>query len=194
MDQTHPLSAPMIGKSCMHDDPYRPCEKEEEVIDKTDYLTAAGALIYLAIHTTWRPNITFATSILATHSQKSTIRHWNGVKHLMRYLIGTKDLGFHFRKTDATEIIGYANSGFKTNETTEKFQTWYIFLKNGAPILWKPIKQTVTTTSTNHAELLALHEASREVVWLRTMEKVLAKQCKIELGTKLTIIYEDNVA
>ena len=68
-----------------------------------------------------------------------------------------------------------------------------MFLKNEAHVSWKSVKQTVTTTFTNHTELLALHEASREVVWLRTMQKALAEQCKIELGSKPTIIYENNV-
>ena len=55
------------------------------------------------------------------------------------------------------------------------------------------MKLTITTKSTNHVGLLALHKASREVVWLRTMEIVLAKQCKIELGSKPTILCKDNV-
>jgi hypothetical protein len=64
----------------------------------------------LTTHT--RPDIAFATSMLARHSQSPTIRHWNGVKHLLRYLRGTADLGLYYRKTDKPEISGYAFSGF----------------------------------------------------------------------------------
>ena len=67
-----------------------------------------------------------------------------------------------------------------------------MFIKNGAPISWKSAKQTVTATSTNHAELLAFHEASREAVWLRTMQEILAKQCKMNQKFKPTVIFEDN--
>lgn len=81
MEQAHPLAAPMIGRSCTTTDPYRPCCKEEEVIDKDKYLASVGALIYLATHT--RPNISFDMSILARHNQKPTARHWNKIKHLM---------------------------------------------------------------------------------------------------------------
>lgn len=107
MDQAHPLSTPMIGKNCMHDDPYRLYEEEEEeeVIHKTYYLTLVGAFIYLATYT--RHDSAFATSILTTHSQKPTMRHWKGVKHLMRYLRGTEDSGLHLRKIDVSKIIGY---------------------------------------------------------------------------------------
>src|ERR1700738_4574991 len=102
MDKSNPLSAPMIGRSKTNQDPYQPREEEEEIIDKPKYLTTVGIFTYLTTHT--RPDIAFATSILARNSQNPTIRHWNGVKHLMRYLRGTCDLGLFYRKTNNPEI------------------------------------------------------------------------------------------
>lgn len=49
MDQTNSLAALMIGCSKTNDDPYHPCEKEEEVVDKSKYLTVVGAFTYLTI-------------------------------------------------------------------------------------------------------------------------------------------------
>ena len=64
MDKSNPLSTPMIGRSKIADGPYRPCEeKEKEFYDKTCYLTAVGALLYLS--TFAHPDISFSTSILA---------------------------------------------------------------------------------------------------------------------------------
>ena len=168
MHHANPLAAPMIGRSNTNDDPYQPREEEEEIVDKPKCLTPVGAFTYLTTHT--RPVIAFATSILARHSQDPTIKHWNGVKHLLRYLQGTSDLGLYYHKTNHAKIQGFANSGFRIDMSAGKSQTSYIFLKNGAPISSKSTKQTVTATSTNHAELLAFHEAARETVWLRTME------------------------
>ena len=142
MDQANPLSAPMIGRSRTFDDPYRPCEEEEEFYDKNKYLAAVGALLYLSTYT--RPDSSFATSVLAKHSQRPGVRHWNGVKHLFRYLRGTEDLGLHYTKEGASEIIGYADAGFKSVEKSGRSQTGYIFLKNNAPISWKSMKQTLT--------------------------------------------------
>jgi hypothetical protein len=190
MDQANSLAAPMIGRSKTLDDPYQPREEDKEIIDKSKYLTAVGAFTYLTTHT--RPDIAFATSILARHSQNPTIRHWNGVKHLMRYLRRTSDLGLYYQKTNNPKISGFADSGFHTDVTAGKSQTGYIFMKNGAPISWKSTKQTVTATSTNHAELLAFHEAARECVWLRTMERILMQQCKIQVKDKPTVVFEDN--
>ena len=67
MDKSNPLSAYMIGYSKIVDNPYRPCEEEEEQsYDKTGYLAAVGVLLYLSTFT--HPNISFATSVLARHS------------------------------------------------------------------------------------------------------------------------------
>lgn len=98
MDRANPLVAPMIGHSKTNDDPYHPREEEVEIVNKSKYLTTVGVFIYLTTH--MRHDIAFATSILARHSQNPTIKHWNGVKHLIRYLRGTSDLGLYYQKTN----------------------------------------------------------------------------------------------
>jgi hypothetical protein len=42
-------------------------------------------------------------------------------------------------------------------------------LHGGTAISWKSSKQKLVATSTNHSEIFALYEASRECVWLRRM-------------------------
>jgi hypothetical protein len=104
MDQANPLANPMIGRSKTNNDPYQPREEEEEeeIVDKSRYLTVVGALTYLTTHI--RSDIAFATSILARHSQNPTLRHWNGVKHLLKYLRGSSNLGLYYHKTDQPDI------------------------------------------------------------------------------------------
>lgn len=52
----------------------------------------------------------------------------------------------------------------------------------------------MTATSTNHSELIAFHEASREAVWLRSMNRIILGQCGLTQDIGATIIFEDNVA
>ena len=77
---------------------------------------------------------------------------------------------------------------------TGKSQIGYIFIKNNAPILWKLVKQTVTATSTNHAKLLAFLEATRELVWLQIMDKLLMQWSGLGYNPKPTTLYEDDAA
>ena len=158
MHNANSLVALMIGRSRTLQDPYTPASEEEEEVDKARYLAAVGALLYLTTFTC--PDISFAASTLGRHSQKSIVRHWAGIKHLLRYLRGTEDLGLLYSRDGAAKFVGYADAGYKSNPKSGKSQTGYIFIKNGAPISWKSVKQTVTATSTNHAKLIAFHEAS----------------------------------
>ena len=54
------------------------------------------------------------------------------------------------------------------------------------------LKQTLVATSTNHSEIIALYEASRECVWLRRVISHIQKSCGINTVDTPTIIYEDN--
>ena len=50
------------------------------------------------------------------------------------------------------------------------------------------------STSTNHSEIIALYEASRECVWLRRMINYIIQSCGIGAIDTPTIIFEDNLA
>ncbi|GKE75916.1 hypothetical protein Tco_1537957 [Tanacetum coccineum] len=73
-------------------------------------------------------------------------------------------------------------------------QTGYVFLNGGTPISWRSQKQTLVATSSNHAKVIALHEASRECVWLRSMTQLIVTSCRLNNEKSPTIIHEDNAA
>ncbi|KAJ9536412.1 hypothetical protein OSB04_un000404 [Centaurea solstitialis] len=53
----------------------------------------------------------------------------------------------------------------------------------------------MTATSSNHAEILAIHEASRECVWLRNVIQHIRGSCGIITDKEPpTVLYEDNAA
>ena len=57
------------------------------------------------------------------------------------------------------------------------------------------MKQTIAATSSNHVEILAIHEASRECVWLRNMTHHIRKECNLFSEKEApTVIHEDNAA
>ena len=72
-------------------DPFRPKEENEELLGpEVPYFSAIGALMYLANYT--RPDIAFSINLLARYNLAPTKRHWNGIKHILRYLRGTSDM------------------------------------------------------------------------------------------------------
>ena len=91
-------------------------------------------------------------------------------------------------------IIGYTDAGYLSDPHNTRSQTGFVFLHSGTAISWKSSKQTLVATSTNHSEIIALYEASRECVWLRRMINHIQQSCGIGHINEPTIIYEDNSA
>ncbi|KAB2635252.1 hypothetical protein D8674_025786 [Pyrus ussuriensis x Pyrus communis] len=72
--------------------PFCPKEDDELVLgQEVLYLSAIGVLLYLAQCT--RPNIAFSVNLLARYNYTSTIRHWKGIKDVLRYLHGITNMG-----------------------------------------------------------------------------------------------------
>ena len=46
----------------------------------------------------------------------------------------------------------------------------------------RSMKQTIVSSSSNHAEILAIHEANRECVWLRSIIQHIQEDCGLSTG------------
>ena len=95
--------------------------------------------MYLAQCT--RLNIAFSVNLLARIRSEPTKRHWNGVKHVFRYLRGTINLGlFYYNElTKNPNLIGYADVGYLDLHKAHS-QVGYVFTFNGTTISWKYTK------------------------------------------------------
>ena len=135
MDKAHPLSTPMVVRSLdPQKDQFRPRESDEEILGlEVPYLNAIRALMYLAQCT--RPDIAFAVNLLARFSSEPTRIHWNGIKHIFRYLRGTIDLGLYYSKESTTSgLVGYSDAGYRSDPHKARSQTGYLFCYNGSAI------------------------------------------------------------
>jgi hypothetical protein len=133
------------------------------------YLNAVGALMYLAQCT--RPDIAYAVGVLARFSMNPGIAHWKAVKHLFRYLQGTKDMGLVYKSdglsmdlfttfTDANHG-GCRDSGRSTGG--------YLVTLGSAAVSWSSKLQSVVALSTTEAEYIAAVEAGKEIMWMRNI-------------------------
>ncbi|GJY38322.1 retrovirus-related pol polyprotein from transposon TNT 1-94 [Tanacetum coccineum] len=142
MDKSHSLSTPMVVRTLdVKKDPFRPRDDEEILGPEVPYLSAIGALMFLVGHT--RPDITFSLNLLARYSSCPTRRHWNGVKHIFRYLQGTKDMGLYFTNPSNTNLVGFADAGYMSDPHNGISQTGYVFTSGGTAISWRSVKQTI---------------------------------------------------
>ena len=71
-------------------------KKDELLSPEVPYLSAISALMYLV--NCICPNIAFSINLLARYNSAPTRRHWNGIKHILRYLCETTDMSLFYSR------------------------------------------------------------------------------------------------
>ena len=97
-------------------------------------------------------DIVFSVNLLARFSSAPTYRHWIRIKHIFRYLCGTINMGlfYSYDLSNHSYLVGYADSGYRSDPHKGRSQTRYVFMNNNAAISWRSTKQTLVATSSNH--------------------------------------------
>lgn len=134
-----------------------------------------GSLNYIA--STTRPDIALATSKLSSVPDKKnpTVQDISDAARVAHYLAGAgTDVGLHFDRrlfsttAEAITPVCYVDSDHcKTGDF--KSRTGAVIYMCGAPIFWKSQLQKTIATSSTHAEIIALSDTAKRLVWLRTL-------------------------
>ena len=155
-----------------------------EEIEKP-YQNLIGSLMYLAVAT--RPDISYAVSYLSQFNTCYNNLHWTAAKRVLRYLMGTKEIGLTFRKT-GEKIIGFADADWGSCTVDRKSYTGCCFIFAGAAVSWESKKQRTVALSTAEAEYMSLTEASKEAIHLKNLA------AEMGLYQEKIIILNDNQA
>jgi hypothetical protein len=117
-----------------------------------------------------RVDFAYVTNMIGRHANNPGEEHVQMMKHAMRYLVGTMDLGLTFHGKPETlntpydhrnKLIGYVDSNHGEGPDT----MCVIITLNGAAVIGKVLKQRVVTTSTSHSEMIAMASGSKELHW-----------------------------
>jgi hypothetical protein len=109
--------------------------------------------------------------------------------------VATTDMGLFYLHCSNPQLVGYTDTCYLSDSHKGRSQTEYLFTYNNTAISWRSVKQTIFATSSNHSEMIAIHEASRECVWLRSVIQHIQEKCGLSsIKESLTTLYEDNVA
>ena len=136
-----------------------------------------------------RPDISFAIGILGRYQSKPRLEHWKAAKKVLRYLQGTKNHMFTYRKSDHLEVISYTDSDFAGCMDTRKSTFDYVYLLAGGAISWKGVKQFIIVASTMEAKFVACFEATVQANWLQNF---ISKPGVVDCIFKPLEIYCDN--
>jgi hypothetical protein len=146
-----------------------------------------GCLRYPADHC--RPDIAYAASMHGRYQQSPTIDQVNAVANTVDYMINTQFEGITVGRLGGdVKLVAFADAAFNKDADSHAQLGYCLFLDAfcGA-ISWKSMKDKSVSLSTTAAELNALVEVTKHIIWLRLLLE--------ELGypqLEPTVIFQDN--
>ena len=163
-------------------------KEDDEPCNKEMYRSLAMKLMYLATKT--RPDISYVISYLATKMEAPSLRNYDELLHVVKYLKGTPELGIRFNSEGALDPRLYIDASFNSHVDRKSHSGLVMILDNSSGcIIHKSNKQTSRADSSTEAEIIALSEGIKiGVQVMRILEEVGYRFIK-----PLTV-YQDNEA
>lgn len=131
------------------------------------YANAIGSIMYAMIGT--RCALAYAVGLISRFMNNPSADHWSAVKWVFRYLKGTQDVKLVFRKSEKFVVEGFYDSDFSSDLDRRRSISGYVFSAGGSAICWRSGLQDIVALSTTEAEYMALVEAVKEGIWLKSL-------------------------
>ena len=74
-----------------------------------------------------RPDIAHVIGVVSKFMHNPSRAHWNAVKHVVIYMVGTKDCGILFVPNKTSSVVGYTDSDFADCVDSRKSTNGYHF-------------------------------------------------------------------
>ncbi len=170
-----------------------------EEMDKTNYQTLVGSLLYAAIAT--RPDISYAVSVVCRFTAAPTQAHYTAAKKVLKYLIATKNFGLYYRaktggdqykcnnrsNSSLVQLHGYSDADWAGDRDSRRSTTGHCLLLAGCVVSLAAQRQPIVTLSSTEAEYVALSSAAQQIAWHRALLYDLGQEQKTA-----TFLAEDN--
>lgn len=130
------------------------------------YREGVGMCMYIAVTT--RADIAYAVHRLAQYMSNPGRPHWEALKRLVRYLIGTRELWLVYGR-DTSGLAGYTDADWGSNDDSRHSVCGYVYTFDGGAVSWSAKKQNVVALSSTEAEYIGITHASKEAIWLRSL-------------------------
>ena len=150
-------------------------DEEGTKVDASMFKQVVGSLMYL---TATRPNLMYCVSLISRFMSCPTEQHWLAAKRLLRYLMGTMNMGILYKKGDYKELMAYSDSDFAGDLNDRKSTTGSVFILSSGVVSWISKKQPVVSLSTTEAEYIAAASCACQCVWLRRILEQLGCEQK----------------
>jgi hypothetical protein len=194
MQNAKPISTPLASHFKLTKEMCPKTQEEIEYMYRVPYSSAVGSLMYAMVCT--RPDIAHVVGVVRKYINNLGKEHWEAVKWILRYLIGTTTHALCFGGS-YNFLQGHVDSNMVGDKDNRRSTIGYVFTIGGTTVSWISKLKKVVSLSTIEAEYVVATEASKEIICLQRFMEELGKkqennmlyydsQSAIHLGKKST--------
>ena len=150
------------------------------------FQSAVGSLLYASTIT--RADLAFAVNRLGQFASNPNQTHEQALKRIFRYINGTLAFGLRYTSSStSTGLLGYSDADWAGCKITRRSTGGYCFFWRASLISWSTKRQATVALSSCEAEYMALTQATKESIWLRSLLTSFGLTCEGPITIK-----EDN--
>ncbi|KAF0729318.1 hypothetical protein Ae201684P_010440 [Aphanomyces euteiches] len=176
LDQARPATIPLNEVLKASDSPTEDQTKSEAYAAiHASYRQSVGSLMYLMLGT--RPDLAYAVQSLSRHLNRPGKKHFGEIKRIMRYVAGTMNYGLLYRGSEL-DLCGYTDSDYAANPNNRRSVSGYCTFVGKCLVSWASQTQRIVAQSTTEAEYIAVAQAAKEVLLMKTLNCELGNPIK----------------
>lgn len=139
---------------------------DSSAVNGTLFMEIIGSLMYLAVCT--RPDLSYVVGLLSRFASKPSLEHINIAKGVLRYVLGTFELGLVFTSAKPG-LQCFCDANYAADVDCRRSTSGLILLLNGGPVSWASKLQPTVAASTTEAEYISAAFATKEILWLKSL-------------------------
>jgi len=109
----------------------------------------------------------FSVCMCARFQSNPKQSHLSVVKRIIRYLLGTMNIGLWYLKNSACNLIGYSDSDFAGSKTDRKSTSGTCHFIGSALVSWHSKKKNSVALSTTEVKYISAGSCCAQILWMK---------------------------
>jgi hypothetical protein len=154
----------------------------------TPYKSLIGSLLYIARVT--RPDVMYAVSFMSRFASNPGKKHWEVLRGILKYLVGTSGMGLRYKKGGSSEtqidLDSWPDSSFADDREKGKTTYGHVSYVGGCAYAWQSTLSKTTPQSVFEGEIIAANESCK----IMTAYSFITEEMGYWAGTP--VVHVDN--
>ena len=135
-------------------------------VQKTLYRSMIGSLLYF---TASKPDIAFNVGVCARYQAYPKESHLIALKHIIRYIVGTLELGLQYPFDIHSDVACYTDANQAGNVDDKKITSSGYFYIGNCLVDWMSKKQNFVLLSIVEAKYIVTDSCCSQLLWIKHM-------------------------